>query len=58
MKSIYNNHIFQELHCSTGSLIKSKIDHLIHCSKLIDSPIRGLYYLETPLKLLIPNQKF
>lgn len=56
MKSIYNNHIFQELHCSTGSLIKNKIDHLIHCSKLMNSPIKGLYYLETPWGYSFPTK--
>tara|TARA_B100000886_G_scaffold296523_1_gene223769 strand:+ start:22862 stop:23764 length:903 start_codon:yes stop_codon:yes gene_type:complete len=55
MESIYNNLNFQELHCSTGSFIKNKIDHLIHCSKLIDSPIRGLYYLETPWGYSFPT---
>ena len=55
MKSIYNNYIFQELHCSNGNLISNKIDNLIHCSKLINSPIRKIYYLETPWGYSFPT---
>jgi len=47
MKTIYNNYEFQEIHCSEGNLIKSNIDNLIHCCKLVNSPLNNLFYCET-----------